>query len=129
MEVINVKGVEPVCPFCKSKIKKPKEIRDKFKDEFGNEIEGIIGFEVMKCKCGALYSYDPFCDEWDDIVSVAESHNLKTEDIQVITYHNYDYKKHIYYPDLEGLYDVTHPDAGLGHLWFIKKTKGDKNDR
>lgn len=107
------KSEKPVCPFCKSNVARPQPIKEKIDGK-----EGIIGFEVMSCKCGALYSYDPFCDSWDDIMYVVDS--LKKQKVEIVIIHNYSFEKHVFYPNLPFDHDLLYPEDNLGHLWFVK---------
>lgn len=114
---------EPKCPFCFSEIEKPEEVYlDKKNDE-------IVGYKIMKCKCGVAYSLDIFCEN-EDILEYAaeilrvEEHELVVEDlsdkIDVVILHNYNIQAHAFNIYLDFLYDIIDPDARLGHLWFLK---------
>jgi hypothetical protein len=111
-------GVEPVCPFCRTKFARPAEIKI-------NSMERILG---GKCStCGALYIFDPTSKNVGEVMVQAlglAAQELSKEVSDMIAGEDYD--------DVVLSYDWrTHRSSGEprsfidrhGRLYFIKGKK------
>jgi len=114
---LKVGWIVPTCPNCNKEILTPEESE-----------------QWYFCECKALYFYDPWCDEFEDVNDALETHlNISFEnilkgnhDIEIFVYHNYLKDIHAYNEYLDDRYDIFEKsiDGNLSHLVFLYKKGG-----